>query len=88
MEKFDVIIGGDIAGLSAALILGRSCWLLSFVITVSPLIENDQKLGSMPKTMESLIAQGFHLSERRDLNPRPLLPQSSALPSCATPRQN
>ena len=25
-------------------------------------------------------------SERRDLNPRPLLPQSSALPSCATPR--
>lgn len=26
-------------------------------------------------------------SERRDLNPRPPLPQSGALPSCATPRQ-
>ena len=25
-------------------------------------------------------------SERRDLNPRPPLPQSGALPSCATPR--
>ena len=25
MEKFDVIIGGDTAALSAALILGRSC---------------------------------------------------------------
>jgi hypothetical protein len=28
-----------------------------------------------------------HKSERRDLNPRPPLPQSGALPSCATPRQ-
>ncbi len=27
-----------------------------------------------------------HKSERRDLNPRPPLPQSGALPSCATPR--
>ena len=26
------------------------------------------------------------LSERRDLNPRPPLPQSGALPNCATPR--
>jgi hypothetical protein len=26
------------------------------------------------------------VSERRDLNPRPPLPQSGALPSCATPR--
>tara|TARA_B100000579_G_scaffold148218_1_gene120223 strand:+ start:125 stop:256 length:132 start_codon:yes stop_codon:yes gene_type:complete len=26
------------------------------------------------------------LSERRDLNPRPPLPQSGALPSCATSR--
>ena len=54
---------------------------------LSPLIENDNMLRNLPKTMESLISQGFHLSERRDLNPRPLLPQSSALPSCATPRQ-
>ncbi len=27
-------------------------------------------------------------SERRDLNPRPPLPQSGALPSCATPRDH
>ena len=27
-------------------------------------------------------------SERRDLNPRPPLPQSGALPSCATPRKS
>ena len=27
-------------------------------------------------------------SERQDLNLRPPLPQSGALPSCATPRQN
>ena len=27
-------------------------------------------------------------SERRDLNPRPPLPQSGALPNCATPRFN
>jgi hypothetical protein len=26
------------------------------------------------------------ISERRDLNPRPPLPQSGTLPSCATPR--
>jgi len=34
-------------------------------------------LRNLPKMMESLISQGSHLSERRDLNPRPLLPQSS-----------
>ena len=28
----------------------------------------------------------FHWSERRDLNPRPLAPQTSALPGCATLR--
>ena len=27
-----------------------------------------------------------YVSERRDLNPRPPLPQSGTLPSCATPR--
>ena len=34
------------------------------------------------------IPQTFtvYVSERRDLNPRPPLPQSGALPSCATPR--
>ncbi len=29
----------------------------------------------------------IYKSERRDLNPRPPLPQSGALPSCATPRK-
>ncbi len=28
----------------------------------------------------------YYQSERRDSNPRPPLPQSGALPSCATPR--
>ncbi len=66
-----------------------SCfWGLYLVSDGSKLLENDQRLRSIPKTMEPLISQGFHLSERRDLNPRPLLPQSSALPSCATPRQS
>ena len=33
-----------------------------------------------------LYRKGFSQSERWDLNPRPPLPQSGALPSCATPR--
>lgn len=33
------------------------------------------------------LCQGGQLSERRDSNPRPPLPQSGALPSCATPRK-
>ena len=32
------------------------------------------------------ITDTFFLSERRDLNPRPLAPQASALPGCATLR--
>ncbi len=38
------------------------------------------------KTSKPAPKSRFQPSERRDLNPRPLLPQSSALPSCATPR--
>ena len=38
------------------------------------------------KTMNSFIFSGKKWSERRDLNPRPLHPQCSALPGCATLR--
>ena len=37
---------------------------------------------------EPLINMVLTKSERRDLNPRPPLPQSGALPSCATPRKS
>jgi hypothetical protein len=36
--------------------------------------------------IELLMYKVSPQSERRDLNPRPPLPQSGALPSCATPR--
>ncbi len=37
----------------------------------------------------ALITQHFgDWSGRRDLNPRPLAPQASALPGCATPRHH
>ena len=38
------------------------------------------------KSKNLLIEKVLNISERRDLNPRPPLPQSGALPSCATPR--
>ena len=38
------------------------------------------------KLYKSLINEDDNWSERRDLNPRPPLPQSGALPNCATPR--
>ena len=38
------------------------------------------------KLYKSLINDDDKGSERRDLNPRPPLPQSGALPNCATPR--
>ena len=38
------------------------------------------------KLNKSLITEEDKESERRDLNPRPPLPQSGALPNCATPR--
>ena len=50
------------------------------------------QIKSHPRCWEVAACWGFDgrfkKSERRDLNPRPLLPQSSALPSCATPRQS
>ena len=36
--------------------------------------------------LRRLAGMAYHQSERRDSNPRPPLPQSGALPSCATPR--
>lgn len=36
--------------------------------------------------LKRLAGMAYHQSERRDSNPRPPLPQSGALPSCATPR--
>lgn len=36
--------------------------------------------------LKRLTGMAYHESERRDSNPRPPLPQSGALPSCATPR--
>lgn len=45
---------------------------------------SDERTG--PTLMFPSLFQGGQLSERRDLNPRPPLPQSGALPSCATPR--
>ena len=50
-------------------------------------IENDLIFLGTFKMAKPPITSGFNLSERKDLNLRPLLPQSSALPSCATPRQ-
>ena len=35
---------------------------------------------------ETPVSLTVYVSERRDLNPRPPLPQSGTLPSCATPR--
>ena len=40
---------------------------------------------SEPKEV-TLYGLNVNWSGRRDLNPRPLDPQSSALPGCATPR--
>lgn len=36
--------------------------------------------------LKRLAGMAYHQSERRDSNPRPPLPQSGTLPSCATPR--
>ena len=38
------------------------------------------------ETTKASPREGLTISERRDLNPRPPLPQSGTLPSCATPR--
>src|SRR5438876_5941620 len=43
-------------------------------------------LSPVPITQEAFIYQASKESGRRDLNPRPLEPHSSALPSCATAR--
>ena len=50
--------------------------------------ENKLKTQSLHKPMYSFIFSGKNWSERRDLNPRPLHPQCSALPGCATLRPN
>jgi hypothetical protein len=51
------------------------------------LIMKTKKALRSQRTSEGLIKYAFlKQSERQDLNLRPLLPQSSALPSCATPR--
>ena len=49
------------------------------------------KPNKKPLPGRSGLGTGFAVvieSERQDLNLRPPLPQSGALPSCATPRQN
>ena len=46
-----------------------------------------ENAGSIPEVLMFRWGNKTVESERRDLNPRPPLPQSGALPSCATPRQ-
>ena len=48
--------------------------------------ENKLKSQNLYKHMFLFIFSGKNWSERRDLNPRPLHPQCSALPGCATLR--
>ncbi len=50
------------------------------------IILNDKKSAKRNKKELSLDSSLFW-SERRDLNPRPLHPQYSALPDCATLRR-
>ena len=53
---------------------------------------SDAELGRLlfnqvVKSKKPVIKQAFRWSVRRDLNPRPLTPHDSALPSCATYRR-
>src|SRR5436190_23570665 len=52
----------------------------------SPNRESETPQGRSPVTGISALTCRFALSGWRDLNPRPLRPERSALPSCATPR--
>ena len=51
------------------------------------LIENSAlSINGSVESCIGYVGRVFSQSERWDLNPRPPLPQSGALPSCATPR--
>jgi hypothetical protein len=58
----------------------RDRLFLSMVYRLTNAIEKPANL------FKGLAGMAYHQSERRDSNPRPPLPQSGALPSCATPR--
>ena len=60
----------------------NSSWLIQADLS-------DRAVHKKAGPLEPASWWGFYCclqSERRDLNPRPPLPQSGALPSCATPR--
>ena len=73
----------------------RSCLrgiLSPLRLPVSPQRQIPQKFrGAAPKKIrqtKNSALSGFIWSRRRDSNPRPLGPEPSALPNCATPRRN
>src|SRR5690606_23292791 len=63
----------------------RSMFHSPFYIVVTPSV-TPFNIHDPLRGRDSLVSPCFYWSERRDSNPRPLDPQSSALPGCATLR--